>query len=236
MQPTYLPWLGYLDLVDQVDVFVLLDDVQYATRSWQQRNRIKTAAGLAWLTVPTRVKGRSGQRIVDVDIADDPSFPRNHLRSIDLNYQRAPHYAPLAEGFAQALTTAAGDRRLADLNTAMIVWLAAQFGITSKMVRSSQLATSGKRGERLISVCRAVGASTYLATPGSKDYLEEDRGHFEAADIEIAIHGYEHPVYPQAFAPFQPNASAIDALFNLGPDGAAACLRSGRRPWNALPE
>ncbi len=236
MQPTYLPWLGYLDLVDQVDVFVLLDDVQFAKRSWQQRNRIKTPAGLAWLTVPTRVKGRSEQRIIDVDIASDPSFPRDHLRSIDLNYRRTAHYAPLADSFAQALTAAAADRRLADLTTIMIAWLAERFGIATTVLRSSQLATSGKRGERLVSLCRAVGAHAYLATPGSRAYLEEDREHFEAVDIEIAIHGYEHPVYPQAFPPFQPNASAIDALFNLGPDGAAACLRSGRRPRTALSE
>jgi len=235
MQPTYLPWLGYFDMIDQVDVFVLLDDVQFAKRSWQQRNRVKTPSGLAWLTVPARVRGRSEQRIVDVEIIEDASFPREHLRSIDLNYRRTPHYASLCADFTQALIEAAAHRRLADLNVAMIAWLVERMGISGRMVRSSALAVAGKRSERLISICRAVGANTYLTTPGSRDYLEGDRTQFEAAGIEIAIHGYAHPNYSQAFPPFQAYASAIDALFNLGPDDVGACLRSGRRPWTVLP-
>lgn len=236
MQPTYLPWMGYLDLIDQVDVFVFLDDVQFAKRSWQQRNRIKTPQGLTWLTVPAKVGGRSDQRIIDVDIADDPSFPRDHVRAIELNYRRTPNYAPLAESFAQALEAAASQRRLADLNIAMIGWLVEQYGFAGEMVRSSDLPTAGKRSARLLSVCHAVGAGTYLATPGSRAYIAEDRAQFDAAGVEVVIHGYEHPVYAQAFLPFQSHASAIDALFNLGPDAAAACLRSGRRPWTALSE
>ena len=235
MQPTYLPWLGYLNMIDQVDVFVLLDDVQFEKRSWQQRNRIKTSSGLAWLTVPARVRGRSEQRIVDVEPAEDASFPRDHLRSIELNYRRTPHYAALRDDFDHALIEAAAHRRLADLNVAMIAWLVERMGISGRMVRSSELAVAGKRSERLISICRALGADTYLTTPGSQDYLEADRTQFEAAGIEIAIHGYEHPTYPQAFPPFQAYASAIDALFNLGPDDVGACLRSGRRPWTSLP-
>ena len=234
MQPTYLPWLGYLDLIDQVDVFILLDDVQFDKRSWQQRNRIKTPTGLGWLTVPARVGGRSEQRIVDVEIASEPAFPCNHVRSVELNYRRTAHYASRAESFNQALIAAAGNRRLADLNIDMIMWLVEQFGVVSEMLRSSQLQPAGRRSERLISLCRAVGADILLSTPGSSAYLQEDKALFVAADIEVAIHGYEHPVYPQAFPPFLSHASAIDALFNLGPVDALACLRSGRRPWTKL--
>ena len=57
-QPTYLPWLGYFDLIDQVDAFVFLDNVQFEKQSWQQRNRIKTPTGLQWLTVPVAFRGR----------------------------------------------------------------------------------------------------------------------------------------------------------------------------------
>jgi len=81
-QPTYLPWLGYFDLIDQVDVFVLLDSVQFEKQSWQQRNRIKTPTGLQWLTVPVEFRGRLGQRIMEVIIRDDPDLPKKHLRAI----------------------------------------------------------------------------------------------------------------------------------------------------------
>jgi hypothetical protein len=76
-QPTYLPWLGYFGLLDQVDQFVILDTVQFEKQSWQQRNRIKTPTGLQWLTVPVTFRGRLGQRIVDVEIRE-PEFWRNH--------------------------------------------------------------------------------------------------------------------------------------------------------------
>jgi hypothetical protein len=67
-QPTYLPWLGYFDLIDQVDVFVLPDDVQFEKQSWQQRNRIKTPIGLQWLPVPVMFHGRSGHFLKYVNL------------------------------------------------------------------------------------------------------------------------------------------------------------------------
>ena len=67
-QPTYLPWIGYFDLIDQVDAFIFLDSVQFEKQSWQQRNRIKTPKGLQWLTVPVMFRGRFGQLIHQVEI------------------------------------------------------------------------------------------------------------------------------------------------------------------------
>src|SRR5216684_6490113 len=106
-QPTYLPWLGYFDLMDQVDVFVLLDDVQFEKQSWQQRNRIKTPVGLQWLTVPVIFKGRFGQLIKDVEIRD-PDFWRNHFRAIELNYRRSPFFDHYAEELRSCLMCGTG--------------------------------------------------------------------------------------------------------------------------------
>ena len=79
-QPTYLPWLGYFDLIDQVDKFVLLDTVQFEKQSWQQRNRLKTPDGLQWLTVPVKIKGRSTQTIREVEIAEPDFSGQKFLR------------------------------------------------------------------------------------------------------------------------------------------------------------
>ena len=89
MQPAYLPWCGYFDLLDQADVFILLDTVQFSYQSWQHRNRIRTRDGLSWLTVPVRTKGRHGQSIVETELGASPSFPEGHLHSIELNYGAA---------------------------------------------------------------------------------------------------------------------------------------------------
>ena len=63
VQSCYIPWKGYFDLINGVDEFILLDDVQYSRANWRNRNRIKTPDGTAWLTIPVRGKGRYHQKI-----------------------------------------------------------------------------------------------------------------------------------------------------------------------------
>src|SRR3989338_4487567 len=92
MQPTYLPWLGYFELIDSCDLFIFLDDVQFVRKSWQQRNKIKTPAGELLLTVPVLTKGKLEQQIKDVGINNDLPWRTKHLGSIKNNYQRAPFY------------------------------------------------------------------------------------------------------------------------------------------------
>src|SRR5437870_13165967 len=70
VQSNYIPWKGYFDLIRRSDLFILYDDVQYTRRDWRNRNLIKTAHGLHWLTIPVQVKGRYEQRICDVEVSD----------------------------------------------------------------------------------------------------------------------------------------------------------------------
>ena len=113
-QPTYLPWLGYFDVMDQVDTFVLLDSVQFEKQSWQHRNRIKTATGLQWLTVPVIYRGHFGQPINQVEIRD-PEFARKHSRGIELSYRRTPYFDTYYPELADVLHAQAKGL-LADLN------------------------------------------------------------------------------------------------------------------------
>ncbi|MFZ1132843.1 MAG: WbqC family protein [Terriglobales bacterium] len=225
-QPTYLPWLGYFDLLDQVDQFVLLDTVQFEKQSWQQRNRIKTPTGLLWLTVPVVFRGRLGQRIVDVEIRD-PDFWRDHLRAVELNYRRAPffdrYYPPLQE-----VLSASPGLRLAELTVTLVRWLVEDMGITTPIVRSSELAVDGKRTELLGEICNLSGATTYVSPLGSADYLLDELPILTGRGVEVVFQHYEHPTYRQLFPPFQPYASVLDLLFNEGENSLAA-IRSGRR-------
>ena len=68
-QPTFLPWLGWFDLADQADCVILFDTAQFSKRSWQQRNKIRTARGLEYLTVPVKTSGRFDQKILDAEIS-----------------------------------------------------------------------------------------------------------------------------------------------------------------------
>ena len=100
-QPHYLPWLGYFDKIDRSDVFVILDNVQYKKREYQNRNRIKTPGGAQWLTVPVVTKGRYHQLAGEVEIDTGENWADKHLKALELNYARAPHFGEHFEGLAR---------------------------------------------------------------------------------------------------------------------------------------
>ena len=226
MQPTYLPWVGYLDLIDRVDVFVFLDNVQFARRSWQQRNQLRGPEGLEWITVPVMNSGRRAQRIDEVEIQVD-AFPNQHLDLIARRYQKAAHFEALWPGLGTVIAAAGEHRSLNRLNQEAIRCLCAAYGIERRIEIAASLAVGGQRSERLVGLCKAVGADIYLTPPGSVDYLREDYPAFVAAGIPVVVQSYEHPVWAQLHEPFLPFASSIDLLLNEGP-GALAILRSGR--------
>lgn len=227
-QPTYLPWLGYFDLLDQVDRFVLLDSVQFEKRSWQQRNRIKTPTGLQWLTIPVVSRGQSDQCIVDVEI-QEARFWHDHLRTVELNYRRAPFFQQYYPAWSDLLKSGSSELRLAELNIALLRWFAEVLGIKTPLFRSSELPVEGKRTDLLASICQWAEAKTYLSALGSAAYLLDDLPLLTDSGIDVFFQHYEHPEYRQLFPPFQPYAGILDLLFNEG-ERALEIIRSGRRP------
>lgn len=226
-QPTYFPWLGYFDLLDHVDRFVLLDSVQFERRSWQQRNRIKTPQGLAWLTIPVSVRGRRTQSIAEADICV-PGFWRDHVRAIEMNYRRAPFFNRYFDDLRRRIEISASSLSLSQLTTSLLQWLAEIIGITTPMIRSSGLAVHGKRTELLAEICVCLNASSYLSPLGSSEYLIDELPVLTGCGIDVTFQHYEHPVYRQLFSPFQPYACILDLLFNEG-GNALQIIRSGRR-------
>src|ERR1700674_102372 len=229
-QPTYLPWIGYLDLIDQVDTFVLLDNVQFEKQSWQQRNRIKTPAGLQWLTVPVLFRGRFGQLISEVEIRDI-EFWRNHLRAIELNYRRAPFFDDYFEELSSRIETKArcsSAALIADLDIRLIEWFMDVLGIQTRLLLSSHLKQSGRRTELLANICDSLGEKQYVSPLGSAAYLLQEMDVLLGKGIDVVFQHYEHPQYRQLFPPFCPYASILDLIFNEG-ERALEIMRSGRR-------
>lgn len=226
-QPTFLAWAGWFDLADQVDTLILLDDVAFSRQSWQQRNRIRTAAGLTYITAPVRTAGRLGQRILDTELAD-LRFIDKIIRTISQNYSHAAGFKRYFPEFCAVLSQSAASGSLAELNCGLLAWLAAQLGVTTPRLRSSELGVTGKRGEYVAKLCEKVGASRYLSPAGAEEYLLEDRAQFDHRAIAVGLHEFEHPLYRQCFQPFMPFASVLDLLLNEG-ESAGSILRSGRR-------
>ncbi len=220
-QPQYLPWSGYLDKIDRADRFVLLDTVQFKKGEWQNRNRIKTAAGWQWLTVPILHDHGQAIREVRIDPARD-TWGRKHQEALRTNYAATPYYDwvraaldPVWEGKWEWL---------APLNRATVEALTGLLGITTPICPASELGeTPEQPDERLIELCRRLGADTYLAGAGGGAYMELDR--WEKAGIRVEVQRFIHPEYAQPFGDFLPAMSAVDLLCNCGP-GALALLRS----------
>lgn len=229
MQPTYLPWLGYFALMDRVDTFVYLNSVQFARRSWQQRNRIRSADGEAMLTIPVAKKGLRDQKIAEVEILYSSEFPRRHIDLLTENYRRAKFFDAYAPALCALLETR--HRKLADLTIATSEWLAQVLGITARRIRSVTLNNAGAKADLLVHLCGQLGAARYVSPLGSHDYLA-DSDAFTKAGIELCYHYYQHPTYPQLFQPFLPFMSAVDLLFNVGPESLSV-ICSGQRPTSA---
>ncbi len=227
-QPTFLPWLGWFDLADYADLLILLDTVQFDKRSWQQRNRIRTARGLEYVTVPVRTSGRRHQAIYEVEMSD-PDFENRLLRTLRANYAHAPHFKPVMSDLESDLPGLIATGRLAALNEGLIRILARWLGIETPMCRATEIGVGGRRGEHLALLCEAVGATEYLSTSGAEDYLREDATHFDTRGIMITLHEYVHPEYQQLRSPFFSHASALDLVMMEGPDSGMVMRGAERR-------
>ncbi len=231
MQPTYLPWLGTLDLARQADRFVLLDDVTFQRSSWQHRCRIKTQDGVRWLTVPAS----RNEQIADVRIAN-PGFWRKHLQSLGQAYARAPFGRSGVEALAGFVEDSGGlPEGLADANERLLRFLLPAFDIATPVLRSSSLGIATRRGEKLAGICEKLGASEYLSPGGSVPYLLEDRRFFSERGIEIQVARFEPPRHAQLHGAFEPGLTSLDLWLNEGPD-APAILATGTRPYVSLDE
>jgi hypothetical protein len=224
MQPTYLSWIGYFDLIDQSDCFIFLDSVQFDKRSWQQRNRIKTPDGEFILTVPVQSKGRYTQRIYEVLIDKNQDFHNKHIKTIAHNYSKAPFFSKYIDDIVAILNH--NHEYLVDLNIELICWFAHILGIKTEFLRSSSLDAEGTKVELLYDICKRVGAERYLSPLGSKGYIDENNL-FEINGIELRYHHYAHPTYHQLYGEFLPYLSVLDLLCNEG-NNSLSILRQGR--------
>jgi hypothetical protein len=215
LQPSYIPWRGYFHQIQKSDVFVFYDDIQYDKHGWRNRNRIKTANGSQWLTIPVLKKGNveKSRKIREIEIAWDRPWNRRHLAAITQSYGKAPYFdwlQPLLnKWYAQTPVL------LADFTIALTIELAACLGIrNTRFVRSSEINVGGSRTDRLIEIVRAVGCDHYVSGPAARNYLEEGRFHSAGVTLEYMTYAYDE--YPQLYPVFDPNVSILDLMMMTG--------------------
>lgn len=214
IQPNFLPWRGYFDFVSRCDLFVFLDDAQYTSRDWRNRNRIRLPDGRSrWLTVPVKA-GPLARAIDEVPIDHDTDWRRRHLATLRHSYGRAPHHEEVA-----ALLAASYDRAgagLADFTIALTRDVMRYLGIATPCLRASELGVAGRREARLLDIVRHLGGTRYLSGPAARAYIDPES--WRAAGLALEWMDYAgYPEYPQIAAPFDPRVSIVDLLFMKGP-------------------
>lgn len=215
-QPNYLPWLGYFYKMEECDVFVFLDAVQFPRgQSFANRNRIKVHNGTTWLTVPvTLPDGEEGKATYnEVAFATD-KWKRKHLKTLQMNYKRSPYYDEIYPLIEEQLHR---HDDFVELNIGLITVCTQYLGLQTDTIRLSELPGSfGEKTQLIVDICDALDAHVYLSgTGGGKEY--NDEALLQEHGIELRYSQFTHPEYPQPWGDFEPNLSIIDLLFNCGP-------------------
>lgn len=212
-QPEHMPWLGFFDKVRQADTLVILDNVQFEKNYFQNRNKIRTQNGWAWITVPI-AKARHDILIHEVKIAPGKKGEGRNWKLIGSAYRKAPYFEKYAEDIGKIYLSEWG--KLSDLNITLINYLLKVLGIERDVVIASKLGIQlGKGGTEVnLNICRELNADTYLSGISGKDYLDEER--FNKEGIKVIYQEFYHPIYKQVYEPFIPCMSVIDLLFNHG--------------------
>jgi len=210
-QPQYLPWLGYFDKIDRADIFVLLDNVQFKKNEWQNRNRIKTANGWQWLTVPVMYK--YPQLINEVEINNKDKWRHRQRQAIISNYKKASYWSLLEEFFEEIFSSEW--QYISQLNIHVVKRLAGLLGITTPIHVASELGEFPEDpDDRLIALTKHFDADIYLAGGGGKGYMDMEK--YTQSGVKVIFQEYKHPVYNQLFGNFKPFMSVVDLIYNHG--------------------
>lgn len=211
-QPNYIPWIGFFDKLDQVDLFVILDMAHYSKTSFVNRNYIKTPKGAHRLTVPI---GKGSQLIHHLRTDETTNWRKRHWKIIENNYRRSPYFEMYHASFKQLYEKKW--ESLFPFNMALLIQMKQALQIDTKIMIESDFHTDfGKGNTRNVQIVKAVQGSVYLSGVGARAYNEASE--FIENGIRLEYQHFTHPIYPQRFGSFIPNLSMMDMLFNCGPD------------------
>ena len=212
-QPGYIPWLSFFKKIINSDIFVFLDDVQYAKNYFHNRNKIRTNEGASWITVPVEYK--FGQLFNEIKIDNKINWAKKHQKTISMSYSKAKYFDSIWKQFEPIYQNQFD--KLIDLNMNIINKLMDVLSIKKKIIFSSELNIKQTGSSRILEICKALNADAYISGTGNKEkghYINPED--FLKNNIELIFQEYIHPTYNQCQKPFIPNLSIFDLLFNHG--------------------
>lgn len=215
LQSNYLPWKGVFDLINWVDLFVFLEDVQYTEQDWRNRNIYKTQKGDKWITVPVKNSSRNRQFIYQVEIDNRSNWQQKHYNTFQMNYGKTPYFKQykwiIEDIYMEHKWTS-----LSELNMYSTKLIARELGIKTKFITSTCLNAEGTKDDRLIDICKKLKVNYYISGPAAKNYIKPTK--FKKENIILDYIRYEYPKYQQMNEPFNHYVTILDLIFNCGPD------------------
>lgn len=234
MQPTFAPWLGYFDLMDRVDFFVLLDDVQLSHQSFQTRNRIKgSSCEPRWLSISHEKSGKPASRMIcNTAILNTEVTATRFMAVLRENYRNSPWLDYVCSMLSEAFGS---ETFLGGLNSRIILSIADLLGIQTPVVHSSSLNIDENRSLKVLGILNSVDWGTYVAVPGAVDYMVTD-GAFVGLENRVLVEAFEPIEYKQQGSSFVSHLSILDAILEIGPEATLRTIREGRRPLKKMLE
>jgi len=211
-QPDFLPYLGFFHRLLSIDLFIILDDVQFEKGGWHHRDKIKTKQGEQWLSLSIK-KGVFPQNINQVELAKNSHiWVEKNLNLLIENYKRSQFFDSYFPEIQKIYLT--GFQKMTDLNIAFLDFFLEVFDLQVNVVISSSLNTEGHSNQKLINLIKVTDGTHYLSGVGARAYLNEEM--FTQEGIIVEWQNFSHPIYPQLHGEFIPYLSCIDLLFNCG--------------------
>jgi len=214
IQSNYVPWKGYFDIINSVDLFVFHDDIQFTTGDWRNRNKIKTDTGTRWITIPC---GRDEKRKINEVRIGDFQWQRKHWNLISNYYSKAPFFNAYKNSMEDIYINTRWTN-LSEFNQFFIKKIAIEWlGVRTNFEDSSKFNLIQQKADRVLELLKKVGATEYISGPAAKAYLNSSR--FTDSGIKLKWMDYsDYKEYNQLYPPFIHNVSILDLLFNEGPN------------------
>jgi hypothetical protein len=219
-QPDFLSYIGFFQRLLNADTFVILDCVQFVTgtsRSWTNRDKIKTSQGEKWLTVAVQ-KPSFGTKINEVLLSIEADWRNANLNLLKQNYNKALFFDEIFP-YVEKIYACSAAKLIYSIDVLLEL-----FDIKIEKIIASTLAPQGKSNELLVDILKKINADCYLSGVGARDYF--DPAPFQKSGIRVIWQDFKHPVYPQLHGEFIPFLSSIDLLFNCGIEKSREILRS----------
>jgi hypothetical protein len=219
-QSNYIPWKGYFTTMKKATHMVLYDNAQYTRRDWRNRNKIITPNGPAWLSIPINVKGRFYQKINEAEVKDK-EWPIKHWNKIQQNYRKAPCFFEYSDFFKDIyLNKLIEFEKLSEINLFLLKVCCELLNIDIEFIDSREFDIRGGKTDKLINICKDLGADEYFTGPAAKGYIEDEL--FSQNKIKLSYYNLDKfPEYRQLWDGFDHYVSILDVFFNLGRDSAS---------------